>query len=286
MSGRQFWSIVKETFLSWQGDKVSKMAAALAYYSVFSLAPLLIIVVAVAGAIFGRAAAAGEIVGHMQNLVGSDVAGVIEGLIENASQPKSGVIASIIGIATALIGATGLFSELKDDLNIIWKADSKRTVVGSVLHSRFLSFLMVLGIGLLLLLSIVANTFLSAVAAFLKGLVPRLPLILFLTNALLPFMLISILFAFSYKFLPDTRVAWNDVWPGAAIASFLFTVGKLVLGFYLGSSKMGSAYGAASSLVVLLLWAYFSAQVFLFGAEFTCVYASRFGSGGEKPSNA
>jgi membrane protein len=269
------WGLVKETAVSWQADKVPRMAAALAYYSVFSLAPLLIIVVAVAGAIFGRAAAAGEIVGQMQNLVGPDVAAVIQGLIENASRPTSGVIASIIGIATALIGATGLFSELKDDLNVIWKTDSKRTIVGSVLHSRFLSFLMVLGIGLLLLLSIITNAFLSAVAAFLRGLVPGLPLLLFLTNGLFPFALISILFAFSYKFLPDTRVAWGDVWPGAAIASLLFTVGKIVLGLYLGSSKIGSAYGAASSLVVLLFWAYFSAQVFLIGAEFTCAYALR-----------
>jgi membrane protein len=275
MSYRQLLSLLKDTFFSWQGDKVSRMAAALAYYSVFSLAPLLIIVVAVAGAIFGRAAAAGEIVGQIQNLVGSDVASVIQGLIENASRPRSGIIATVIGIVTVLIGATGLFSELKDDLNIIWKAESTKGPVGSVLHSRFLSFLMVLGIGLLLLLFIVTNALLAAVASFLKGIVPGLSFFLFLTNVLLPFVLISILFAVSYKFLPDTYVAWGDVWAGSAIASLLFTVGKLVLGLYLGSSKMGSVYGAASSMVVLLFWVYFSAQVFLFGAEFTCVYASR-----------
>jgi membrane protein len=288
MSGHQFWGLLKETFFSWQSDKISRMAAALAYYSVFSLAPLLIIVVAVAGIIFGRAAAAGEIVGQMQNLVGPDAASVIQGLIENASRPRSGIIATVIGIATALIGATGLFSELKDDLNIIWKVESTKGLVGSVLHSRFLSFLMVLGIGLLLLLSIITNAFLAAVATFLKGLVPGLSFILFLTNVLLPFVLISVLFGVSYKFLPDTYVAWSDVWAGSAIASLLFTLGKLVLGLYLGSSKIGSAYGAASSLVVLLFWVYFSAQVFLFGAEFTRVYASRFGSLphlAEAPSN-
>lgn len=278
MSVGLFWRLLKETVFSWQSDKVSKMAAALAYYSVFSLAPLLIIVVAVAGIIFGRAAAEGEIVGQIQNLVGSDAASVIQGLIENASRPRSGIIATIVGITTALIGATGLFSELKDDLNIIWRADPKRTAVGSVLHSRFLSFLMVLGIGLLLLLAIVTNALITAVASFLKGMVPGLSFLLFLTNVLLPFMLISILFAVSYKFLPDRYVAWSDVWAGSAIASLLFTVGKLILGFYIGSSKVGSAYGAASSLVVLLFWVYFSAQVFLFGAEFACVYASRPGA--------
>lgn len=278
MSGRQFLGLLKDTFFSWQADKVSRMAAALAYYSVFSLSPLLIVVVAVAGAVFGQAAAAGEIVGQIQSLVGSDVAGIIQDLIEAASRPKSGIIATLFGIATALIGATGLFSELKDDLNIIWKTQSTKGPVGSVLHSRFLSFLMVLGIGLLLLLAIVTNALLAAIASFLKGVVPGLSFLLFLTNVLLPFILISILFALSYKFLPDTDVAWSDVWAGSMIASLLFTVGKLVLGFYLGSSKIGSAYGAASSLVVLLFWVYFSAQVFLFGAEFTCVYASRFGS--------
>lgn len=278
MSSGQFLGLLKETFFSWQSDKVSRMAAALAYYSVFSLAPLLIIVVAVAGIIYGRAAAAGEIVGQMQNLVGAEVASVIESLIENASRPRSGIIATIIGAAVILVGATGVFSELKDALNTIWKVESTKGMVGSVLHSRFLSFLMVLGIGLLLLLSIVTNTLLSAAAAFLKGLVPGLSFLLFLSNVLIPFLLISILFAVSYKFLPDVYVAWSDVWVGSAIASLLFTVGKLVLGFYLGSSKIGSAYGAAGSLVVLLFWVYFSAQVFLLGAEFTRAYASRFGS--------
>jgi membrane protein len=277
MRGGQLGGLLKETLFAWQNDKVSRMAAALAYYSVFSLAPLLIIVVAVAGFIFGHAAAEGEIVERMESLVGADVANVVQGLIGNASRPRSGIIATVVGVVTVLIGATGVFSELKDALNTIWKVEPKGTV-GSVIHSRFLSFLMVLGVGLLLLLSIVTNAYISAVAAFLKGVVPGLSFLLFLSNVLLPFLLISMLFALSYKFLPDTPVAWGDVWAGAAIASLLFTVGKLVLGFYLGSSRIGSAYGAASSLVVLLFWVYFSSQVFLFGAEFTRVYASRFGS--------
>lgn len=271
--------LLKETVKEWQEDKASRLAAALAYYTIFSLAPLLIIVIAIAGSIFGEEAARGEIVGQIQGLVGTDGAQVIETAIENADQPFTGSIASLISIAVLLFGASGVFAELQDALNTVWDVQPKpgRAIKG-FLRKRVLSFSMVLGIGFLLLVSLVLSAALTALSTYMSHLLPGATFLWQLLNWFISFGVITLLFAMMYKFLPDVKIAWNDVWIGAIITALLFTLGKSVLGVYLGRGGFATTYGAAGSLVIVLVWVYYSAQILFFGAEFTQVYARRFGS--------
>ena len=272
-------SLLRETFTEWNEDKASRLAAALAYYTVFSLAPMLIIAIAIAGAVFGEEAARGEIVTPIQGLVGRDGAKFIETAIEGASKPKAGTIASLISIAVLLFGASGLFAQLQDSLNTIWEVQPKpgRGVIG-ILRDRFLSFTMVLGVGFLLLVSLVLSAGLSGLVNFLGSLLPGIGALLQLANFVLSFAVTTLLFGLIYKVLPDVKIAWSDVWSGAIVTSLLFSIGRFALGLYLGNSSFGSTYGAAGSVVIILVWVYYAAQILFFGAEFTQVYARRYGS--------
>lgn len=279
MSPKVLFSLLQETFQEWQDDKSSRLAAALAYYTVFSLAPLLIIAIAIAGAIFGEEAAKGELVGQIQGLVGDSGAEVIQGAINNANKPDTGNIASIISIIVLLFGASGVFAQLQDALNTVWEVEvDPRLGIWGFIRKRILSFGAVLGIGFLLLVSLIVSATLSGLSNYMSDLIPGIDLLWRLLNLVISFIVITFLFALMYKYLPDVKIKWSDVWIGAAITSVLFAIGKYALGLYLGRASFGSTYGAAGSLVVLLAWIYYAAQILFFGAEFTQVYARRYGS--------
>ncbi|OUL35170.1 YihY/virulence factor BrkB family protein [Nostoc sp. 106C] len=287
MSWQAIWKLFQETFKEWSEDKASRLAAALAYYTIFSIAPLLIIVIAIVGAVFGEEAARGEIVRQIQGLVGRPGAEFIETAIQNANQPQTGTIASIISILVLLLGATGLFNELQDALNTIWEVKPKPGAgVNNMVRQRVLSFAMVLGIGFLLLVSLVVSAGLTALVTFFSNLVPGVDFIWQIVNFILSFAITTILFGLIFKVLPDVKITWGDVIIGASITSILFSIGRFLLGQYLGNGGFGSAYGAAGSLVVILAWIYYAAQILFFGAEFTQVYARRYGSGIRPTKNA
>ena len=279
MSLKQIWRLLKETFKEWNEDKASRLAAALSYYTVFSLAPLLIITIAIAGTVFGDDAARGEIVRQIQGLVGKDGAEVIQTALENAQRPDTRNLASIISIGVLLFGASNVFAQIQDALNTIWEVQPKpgRSLV-QTLRKRFLSFAMVGGVGFLLLVSLIVNTGLAAMVNYFSNLVPGVDWIWQIANFAISFGVITFLFAIIYKFMPDVKINWSDVWVGSAITSLLFVIGKSLLGLYLGNGSFGSAYGAAGSLVVVLAWINYAAQIIFFGAEFTQVYASKYGS--------
>jgi membrane protein len=273
------WQLTKETFKRWLDDRATSMGAALAFYSAFSVAPLLIIVIAIAGMVFGEAAAQGAIVGQLKVLVGEHGAGAIQAMLEAAGRRESGVVATTIGLITLLIGATSAFVELQDSLDRIWRAPKRAgSGVVSFLISRILSFGLVLAIGFLLLVSLVLTTALAALTGYYGHLLPVGTTLLQVANFIASFLVVTILFAMIYKWLPNVSIAWRDVWIGSAVTALLFNVGRTAIGLYLGQSAIASAYGAAGAFVVLLLWLYYSAQVFLLGAEFTWVYANRKGS--------
>ena len=271
--------LLKTAYLEWSKDKAPRMGAALAYYTIFSLAPLLIIAVAIAGLAFGVQAAQGEIAGQIQGLVGRDGAKAIQDLIQSAHKPAHGVIGSMIGVFALFLGASGIFCEMQDALNSIWHVSPNSTAgILSLVKERFLSFGMVLGIGFLLLVSLLLSALLAAVTKYLGGMLP-IPAVLFESlDFFLSLLSITVLFAMIFKLLPNTKIAWSDVWIGAALTSLLFTAGKFVIGFYIGKSVSASAYGAAGSLVVVVAWIYYSALILYFGAEFTRVYANTLGS--------
>lgn len=279
MSLKQIWRLLKETFQEWNDDKASRLAAALSYYTIFSLAPLLIIAIAIAGAIFGDDAARGEIVRQIRGLVGQDGAEVIQTALQNAHKPDTRNIASVISIGLLLFGASNVFAQIQDALNTIWEVQPKpgRSIV-QTLRKRFLSFAMVAGVGFLLLVSLIVNAGLAAMVNYFSNLVPGFDLLWQVANFIISFAVITLLFALIYKVMPDAKIAWNDVWIGSAITSLLFVIGKSILGIYLGNSSFGSAYGAAGSLVIVLAWINYAAQIIFFGAEFTQVYARKYGS--------
>lgn len=279
MSIKTILALLKDTFAEWNNDKASRLAAALAYYTVFSLAPLLIIAIAIAGAVFGEEAARGEIVTQIQGLVGKEGAQFIETAIENASKPEAGSIASIISVVVLLFGASGLFAQLQDALNTIWEVQPKPNLgLWGIIRARFLSFTMVLGVGFLLLVSLILSAALAGLVNFFGHLLPGVGFLLQLANFILSFAVTTILFGLIYKVLPDAKIAWSDVWIGAIITSLLFSIGRFLLGLYFGNSSFGSTYGAAGSVVIILAWVNYAAQILFFGAEFTQVYARRFGS--------
>lgn len=279
MKAKDIVGLFKQTFQEWQEDKASRLAAALAYYTVFSLAPLLVIAIAIVGLVFGQDAAQGEIVNQLKHLLGLQGAEAVQEMIKNSHQESDkGTIATIISIGLLLFGASGLFGQLQDSLNTIWEVapNPNRGVMGFI-RDRFLSFSMVLGIGFLLLVSLILSAVLAAVGSYFGHLFPGLPFLQFL-NFALSFSIITVLFALIYRILPDAKIAWGDVWIGAAMTSLLFSIGKWLIGLYLGNGSVGSTYGAAGSFVVLLLWVNYSAQILFFGAEFTQVYANKYGS--------
>ncbi|MEH1907259.1 YihY/virulence factor BrkB family protein [Nostoc sp.] len=287
MNLQAIWKLLQETFKEWSEDKASRLAAALAYYTIFSIAPLLIIVIAIAGSVFGEEAARGQIVGQIQGLVGKDGAAFIQTAIQNANKPQTGAIASIISVVVLLLGATGLFTELQDSLNTIWEVKPKPgRGVTNIIRLRFLSFAMVIGIGFLLLVSLVISTALAALVTYFSNLIPGVDLLWQILNFIVSFAITTFLFGLIFKVLPDVKIAWSDVLIGAMLTSFLFSIGKFLLGQYLGNGSFGSAYGAAGSLVVILAWVNYAAQILFFGAEFTQVYARRYGSGITPTKNA
>ncbi len=272
-------ALLKAAYLEWIKDKAPRMGAALAYYTIFSLAPLLIIAVAIAGLVFGVQAAQGEIAGQIQGLVGRDGAKAIQDLIQSAHKPAHGVIGTMIGVFALFLGASGVFCEMQDALNCIWHVSSDiKAGILCLVKERFLSFGMVLGIGFLLLVSLLLSALLAAVGKYLGGILPIPAVLLESVDFLFSLLSITVLFAMTFKLLPNARIAWSDVWIGAALTSLLFTAGKFVIGFYIGKSVSTSAYGAAGSLVVVVAWIYYSALLLYFGAEFTRVYANTLGS--------
>ncbi len=276
----QVATLGKETVVRWTEDKASALAAALAYYSLFSLAPLVLIAVAVAGLVFGQQAAEGELYTQLAGLIGDASAKALQGIVANMHQQKSGgVLATIVGLATLFFGATGVFAQLQDSMNTIWKAKPPTTNgIVDFLRVRLLSFSMVLGIGFLLLVSLVLSAVLAAVGEYLGSFLPGGAAVGQALNATVSLVVVTVLFAMIYKLLPDTYVAWRDVWLGALVTSLLFTIGKFAIGVYLGKASVASSYGAAGSVVILLLWVYYSSMILYLGAEFTHVYSMRYGS--------
>ncbi|MEO5955438.1 MAG: YihY/virulence factor BrkB family protein [Nitrospiraceae bacterium] len=273
------WKLLGATYTKWTEDHAQRMGAALAFYTVFSLAPLLLIVIAIAGLVFGQDAAEGHIIGQIQGFVGEDSAKAIQGMLEHARTPSTGLLATGVALVTLFFGASGVFAQLQDALNTIWGVETKPGLgVLQTLKDRFTSFVAVLGSGFLLLVSLVLSAGLAAVGDRLQAFLPAPEVLLQVINFLVSFVVITLLFAMIYKLIPDVSNGWEDVWVGAAMTSFLFTIGKFLIGVYLGKSDVGLAYGAAGSLIVILLWVYYASQIFLFGAEFTAVYASSHGS--------
>jgi len=272
-------TLLSATYVKWMEDHAQRMGAALAFYTVFSLAPLLLIVIAIAGSVFGQEAAEGQIIGQIQGFVGEDSAKAIQGMLENAREPSTGLIATAFALVTLLFGATGVFAQLQDALNTIWGVEAQPGLgIIQTLKDRFISFVAVLGSGFLLLVSLVLSAGLAAVGNTLEGVLPAPGAILEAINFLVSFVVITLLFAMIYKLIPNVSNRWKDVWIGAGMTSFLFAIGKSLIGLYLGKSEVGLAYGAAGSLIVILLWVYYASQIFLFGAEFTAVYAASHGS--------
>jgi membrane protein len=281
MKLRAIYEVARDAGVKWWNDKAPRLGAALAFYTALSLSPNLLIVIAVSGLVFGRAAAEGQIEEEIRGLVGSQGAEAIETMVAHAWSPTAGIIAAVIGVITLIIGATGVFAELHDALNTIWGiAPPASRGVWSLLKDRLLSLAMIVSLGFLLLVSLVVNAALAAAATYFTSLLPtNLNVVLQIFNLLVTYVAILMMFALIFKFLPDVRLAWRDVWIGSAITAALFMVGKYLIGLYLGMGTVGSAYGAAGSFVVLLLWLYYSTLIMLFGAELTQIYANRFGSG-------
>jgi len=269
----------REVFTEWSNDDALSLGAALAYYTIFSIAPLLVLVIAIAGLVFGRAAAQGQIVGQIQDTMGSAGAQMIEGMIARASKPASGILATIASLVTMGFGASGIFGQLQSSLNKIWDAPrSRRGGIRGQVRRRATAFGMILAIGLLLFLSLAASAALSAVHGLLRERFPILSEVLPTANFAISFAMISALFAMIFKLLPDVPIEWRDVWLGAAVTALLFTIGKALIAVYLGHAGVTSVYGAAGSLVLVLLWIYYSSQLLFLGAEFTEVYSRRYGS--------
>lgn len=265
------WRLLTRTYTEWSEDDAAQLAAALAYYTIFSLAPLLVVVIAIAGLVLGREAVQGEIVRQIDGVVGSDGAHAIQDLIVNASKPAQSVVASTIGFLTLLFGASGVVGQLKAALNRIWDVPTQSAGFLGAIRERLTSFALVLGIGFVLLVSLAINAALAAAATYVHS--GGNESVWFTVNFIVTCGVEAILFALMFKLLPDTEVRWAEVWLGAVVTALLFEAGKLVVGIYLGRAGIGSAYGAAGSLIVVLVWVYYSAQILFFGAEFTQVHA-------------
>ena len=272
------WQLLKTTWQEWNEDEASLLAAALSYYTAVSVAPLLVLVVVIVGLFLGEAAAEGQLITQLRAAMGTEGAQFLETVIQNADQPTLASVAGILSFLTLLWGSTNLFAQLQSSLNKIWNVERKPGAgIWATLRSRLLSFTMVLGVAFMLLVSLVLSTVLTVFLDVGRGMLPGADWLWQIVNFLVSFGVITLLFAAIFKVLPDVKIAWRDVWLGAAVTALLFTVGKYLLGLYLANA--GSTYGAVGSLVVFLLWVYYSAQILFMGAEFTQVYARRYGSG-------
>jgi membrane protein len=275
-----WWTLVKSAVSSWIDDYAPSMGAALSYYTVFSLAPLLLIVVSVAGLVFGEEAVRGELFGQLQGLMGKDAASAVQSLLASVSKPSHGVVGTVVGVAVLLFGATTVFGELQDALDRIWRAPARVKASGlwNLLRARLLSFGMILGLAFLLMVSLVLGAVLAALGKWWSPLFGGWEVLAQVVNVVVGFVLTTAIFAMIYKLMPRVHVRWHDVWLGAIVTSLLFTIGKFLIGLYIGKSGVASGFGAAGSLAIVFLWVYYSAQIFLVGAEFTWVYAKTLGS--------
>ena len=276
------FGLFKQTFSEWLEDKAPQLGAALAYYTVFSLAPLVLVLLAIVGLIFRNdpGGAWNKITEQMSYFLDKSAVEVVQNIAQKAAQPNKSLLATIIGILLALFGASGVFGQLQDALNTIWGVKAKPGGgIWAFLRSRFLSFAMVGGICFLLLVSLTLESVLKGFSHYIQGVLPGGIVIAMAVYWIFDLAVIILLFAIIFKFLPDSKIQWRDVWIGAAMTAIFFAIGKWALGLYLGSGSAASAYGAASSLITLLLWVYYSSQILLFGAEFTQVYASQAGRG-------
>ncbi|GAC1661504.1 MAG: YihY/virulence factor BrkB family protein [Candidatus Dormibacteraceae bacterium] len=271
---KSFWGTLKETFWAWSEHEAPTRGAALSFYTLLSVAPLVILVVAIASVVFGHSAVQSEFIAQVRSFMGAEAAQAIARVIERGHTPN-GVFASVLGVITLLFGASGAFSELHSALNKIWNVQPQAgSGVASLIRSQLLSFGMVLGVGFLLLVSLVITTALAVVGRFFGEILPLPEPVLHTLNFAISFAAIAALFALIFKYVPDARIRWRDVWEGALATALLFTIGKSLIGLYLGKAAVGSAYGAAGSLIVVIVWIYYSAMIFFFGAEFAHVRAS------------
>jgi membrane protein len=279
MSVKPGFDLIKESFKEWQKDGALDLGAALAYYAIFSLAPLLLVALAVAGLLWDRGQIQSQLIAQVQDLMGPQGAQAVETMLSNAGRHGSGMIATVLAVVTILFGATGVFVQLQNALNKVWNVEARPGLgIWSFVKTRLISFGMVLGIGFLLLVSLIVSTAVSALGKWATGLLPGSETLMQVVTFVVSFAFITLLFAMMFKLLPDVEIAWRDVWIGAVVTALLFTLGKFLIGLYLGKSSVASTYGAAGSLVIVLLWIYYSSQILFLGAEFTQVYATHYGS--------
>jgi len=290
LSPKALWSMIRESVSAWVDDFAPSMGAGIAYYTVFSLAPLLVIVIAIAGLIFGSDVASGYLYEQLGGLLGDQGADAVRDMVESAHSSGEGIVATIVGAVLLVIGATTVFGELQSDLDRIWKAPAAKKSEGiwGMLRSRVLSFGLVVSLGFLMLVSLVVSAALAAFGKWWSGMIENMEWLLHVLDFALSLALITAMFALMYKILPRVKISWHDVWIGATVTALLFTIGKILVGLYLGKSDVASSFGTAGALAVLLVWVYYSAQIFLLGAEFTWVYAHRYGSrqGQDRPDTA
>ena len=285
---RRLGTVLSKATNAWIDDHAQSMGAALSYYTVFSIAPLLLIAISVAGLVFGKDAAQGAVVDQLQGLIGQNGAQAIQDLLKNVSRPSSGILATVTGVVVLVIGATSVFAELQDDLNRIWQVPTKQKVSSwwAIVRTRLLSIGMIFAMGFMLLVSLAASAAFDAFASWSTSALVGWEGFAHGVNFVVSFVLTTALFAMIYRFMPQATIEWRDVGIGALVTAFLFSIGKFLIGLYIGKSALASGFGAAGSLAVLLAWVYYSAQIFLFGAEFTWAYAHAFGSRQDTPAAA
>ncbi len=280
---KEIGSLIQESVAEWRNDNAPRLGASLAFYTLLSLAPLLVVIVGVAALAFGKNAAEGQLFWEIRDLVGRDEARAIQDTIRNAYRPGTGILAAFLSIVTLAFGATTVVVELRDALNLIWHASVDRSKprlasIVAFIRQRFYSFALVLGVGFLLLVSLVLSAWVAAVGKFFGSFLPVPESVLHAVTLVVSFLAITLMFAAIYKIVPDVRLRWSDVIVGAAVTALIFSIGKQIIGIYLGKASFGSTYGAAGSLVIVIVWVYYSAQLFFLGAEFTKVYTRTFGS--------
>jgi membrane protein len=281
---KSIWELIKQTASSWSRINAPHLGAALAFYTMWSIAPLLVLCLGIAGIVFGPEAARSQVAAQIQNITGPAGSETIQALLAQADNQAHSLLAAVIGLVISLFGASGVFGELRDSLNLVWGVRSTSGAgLRGMIHYRFFSFAIVLGVGFLLLVSLLISAGIAAAGKLFQNYLPVSEALLDLGSSLVTFVIVTLLFALLYKLVPDVRIEWRDVWLGAAVTSLLFSVGKFAIGLYLGRASIGSAYGAAGSLVVFIIWVYYSAQIFFLGAEFTRMFAERHGSRARRP---
>lgn len=279
LRGKSIWFLLRDSAIAWDADNLATQGAALAFFSAFALAPLLILVIVFTSVLFGQEAASGHLVSQIQGLIGLEGASFVQSLITNTYTADSNILVTIFSIVTIVLAATAVFVQLRDSLNLIWRVQRKSTgTIRAFLQGRLLSFAMITGIGFLLVVSLILSALSAAMSASLSNHFAILAGMVSILDFIVSFVGITVMFTLMFKFVPAATVKWEDAWIGAAVTSFFFSIGKLVIGLYLGNGSVGSAFGEAKSFVVIMLWAYYSSQIVLYGAEFTRLYAERFGT--------